>query len=212
MTIQDTLKGIYNTSAFDGSITTDFVSLGDLSPRLKSNKIDYSAAEFPEFKTALTNYIKAVYPEDYNSFSESDLGMMLVELFSYLASVLSYKADMLANENYITSVQAPENLRKLLQLIGVNMRGPISSKSGCTLTLEDDDVLESPNELSILAADRSFSVASNKDSGQLTFTLYAVDGTGDIDMESINISLTQAESLNESGKVFSNLINRINKE
>ena len=206
MTIQDTLKGIYNTSAFDGSITTDFISLGDLSPRLKSNKIDYSAAEFPEFKTALTNYIKAVYPEDYNSFSESDLGMMLVELFSYLASVLSYKADMLANENYITSVQAPENLRKLLQLIGVNMRGPISSKSGCTLTLEDDDVIESPNELSILAADRSFSVASNKDSGQLTFTLYAVDGTGDIDMESINISLTQAESLNESVKVFSNLI------
>ena len=60
MTIQDTLKGIYNTSAFDGSITTDFISLGDLSPRLKSNKIDYSAAEFPEFKTALTNYIKAV--------------------------------------------------------------------------------------------------------------------------------------------------------
>jgi len=203
---QETLKGIYNTSAFDGSITTDFISLGDLTPRVKATKIDYSAAEFPEFREALINYVKAVYPDEYNSFAESDLGMMFVELFSYLASVLSYKADMLANENYITSVESPENLRKLLQLIGVKMRGPISSKAGCTLTLGDDDTVTSASSLTIPALSRSFSVPSNKDSGQLTYTMYTVDGTGDIDMESEIIELTEAESLNAAGKVFSNLL------
>ena len=204
--VQETLKGIYNTSAFDGTIPTDFLALGDLAPSIKANKIDYSAAEFPEFKAALTQYIKSVYPDDYTSFSESDLGMMLVELFAYLASVLSYKADMLANENYITSVQAPENLRKLLQLIGVTMRGPISSKSGCTLTMEDDIIVDGGKELTIAAVDRTFSVTSNKDSGMVSFTMYEVDGTGNVDMESENLTLTQAESLNTAGKIFSNLI------
>ena len=202
----ETLKGIYNTSAFDGSIITDFLSLGDLSPRVKAQKIDYSAAEFPEFRTALVNYIKAVYPDDYSSFAESDLGMMLVELFAYLGTVLSYKADMLANENYITSVERPENLRKLLQLIGVTMKGPISSKSGCTLTVRNDDSVGVGEDLTITPQHRSFSVLSNKDSGQLTFTLYAVDGTGAVDMEAETLTLTSAESLNGDGKVFSNLI------
>tara|TARA_R110002074_G_scaffold211524_1_gene380938 strand:- start:10587 stop:12218 length:1632 start_codon:yes stop_codon:yes gene_type:complete len=208
MTTNDTntVKGIYNTSAFDGSIITDFISQGDLSPRIKANRIDYSAAEFPEFRKALLEYMKAVYPEDYNSFAESDLGMMMVELFAYMGTVLSYKADMLANENFITSVQAPENLRKLLQLIGVSMRGPISSKSGCTLTLDDGDILTGSNEISITPANRSFSVVSNKDSGQLTFTIYPVDGTGAVDMESETLTLAVADSLNTDGKVFSNLI------
>tara|TARA_R110000765_G_scaffold137073_3_gene236495 strand:+ start:334 stop:1959 length:1626 start_codon:yes stop_codon:yes gene_type:complete len=206
MTTTNTLKGIYNTSAFDGSIITDYISVGDLTPHIKSNRIDYSAAEFPEFKDALTNYIKSVYPDDYNSFAESDLGMMIVELFAYMGTVLSYKADMLANENFITSVKAPENLRKLLQLIGVTMRGPISSKSGCTLTVDDDEVLTGTNELSITPANRSISVLSNKDSGQLTFTIYAVDGTGAVDMESQTLTLAVADSLNAQGKIFSNLI------
>jgi|14BtaG_2_1085337.scaffolds.fasta_scaffold00391_6 hypothetical protein len=207
--VQETLKGIYNTSAFDGSITTDFLSLGELSPTAKATKIDYSAAEFPEFKAALINYVKAVYPDDYNTFAESDMGMMFIELFSYLASVLSYKADMLANENYITSVESPENLRKLLQLIGVKMRGPISSKAGCTLTLGDDDTVTAGGDtssLSIPALSRSFSIPSNKDSGSINYTMYEVDGTGNVDMDSEIIELVLSDSLNAAGKVFSNLI------
>ena len=200
-----TIQGSYNLSAFDGTIDTDFLKFGTLTPQIKAGLIDYSAAEFGEYREALMKYLKALYPTDYNSFAESDLGVMLLEMFSYLASVMSYKTDMVANENYITSVQTPENLRKLLQLIGVKMRGPVSSKAGATLDLKEGGAVST--DVVIDFNNRTFSVPSTKDSSMLSFTLYKVDSTGNIkDIDQGPITLIKAESLNGAGAKFSNLI------
>ena len=143
------ITGIFNTSAFDGTISSDFLQLGDLTPQIKSDRVDYSVADFDEYRTALLNYLQAVYPLDYNNFVESDLGVMLVEMFSYLASVLSLKADMIANESFLSSVQSPENLRKLLQLIGIALKGPISAKASGQITLETADILTTGKSVTI---------------------------------------------------------------
>ena len=127
------IQGTYNVSAFDGTVASDFLKIGTLTPKAKAGLIDYSISDFEESREALLKYLKAIYPTEYNSFAESDLGIMLVEMFAYMSSVLSYKTDMIANENFITSVKTPENLRKLLQLIGMKMKGPISSKAGARL-------------------------------------------------------------------------------
>ena len=201
------IVGIFNTSAFDGTIDSDFLKVGDISLKAKASHIDYSSNDFEEYRASLITYLKAVYPDDYNNFVESDLGIMLVEMFAYLASVLSFKADMLANENFISSVQAPENLRKLLQLIGIALKGPVSAKSSCTLTVDSgSEVSEDSDGLIIKNASRSFSVDSNKDTGRLSYTLYKVDQTGTIELTDPNIALKSSESLNEAGLVFSNLI------
>ena len=200
-----TIQGSYNLSAFDGTIASDFLKFGTLTPKAKAGLIDYSASEFEEFRDSLLQYIKAIYPTEYNNFAESDLGVMLVEMFSYMGSVLSYKADMIANENFITSVTTPENLRKLLQLIGVKMRGPISSKAGAIMDLNSGEVTSS--ELSVSFANRTFSVPSTKDSGMLSFTLYKVDNAGSIeDISEGPITLLKGESLNAAGSKYSNLI------
>jgi len=91
------IVGIFNTSAYDGTIDTDFLNIGNLSLDSKASNIDYSIDDFKEYRAAMISYVKAVYPDDYNNFADSDLGVMLVELFAYLASVLSFKADMIAN-------------------------------------------------------------------------------------------------------------------
>ena len=138
---------------------------------------------------------------------ESDLGVMLVEMFSYLASVLSLKADMLANESYLPSVQSPENLRKLLQLIGVSLKGPVSSKASCLVTLETEDTLADGSGIQIAQADRTFSIPSSKDTGLLSYTMYEVNAsTGKIDMTTPILTLTKAESDGGSGATFSNVI------
>tara|TARA_R100000458_G_scaffold16207_3_gene13867 strand:+ start:618 stop:2237 length:1620 start_codon:yes stop_codon:yes gene_type:complete len=200
------ITGIFNTSAFDGTITSDFLQVGNLSPQTKASRIDYSVADFEEYRTALLNYLQAIYPLEYNNFVESDLGIMLVEMFSYLASVLSLKADMLANESYLSSVQSPENLRKLLQLIGIALKGPISAKSSCTATLATADTLVASSTATIAFADRSFSVPNNKDTGLLTYTIYEVDDTGAIDLTTENLVLGYTDSLNNGGSTFSKLI------
>ena len=201
-----TIAGIFNTSAFDGTIASDFLQLGTLTPQIKADRVDYSVADFDEYRTALLNYLKAIYPLEYNNFVESDLGIMLVEMFSYLASVLSLKADMLANESFLSSVQSPENLRKLLQLIGISLKGPISAKASCTTTLDTADILTSGKTATIAFADRSFSVPNNKDTGLLTYTVYEVDDTGAVDLTTENLILGYTDSLNNAGSTFSKLI------
>lgn len=200
------IAGIFNTSAYDGTIDSDFINIGELSLKAKASKVDYSTNDFAEYRESLITYLRAVYPNDYNNFVDSDLGIMLVEMFSYLASVLSFKADMLANENFISSVQSPENLRKLLQLIGIALKGPVSAKSSCTLTVTDDTEVSTTDTFLIKNKDRTFSVASNKDTGLLSYTLYKVDPTGKIDIQAPNIELDVYDSLEDLGYVFSNLI------
>ena len=112
-------ENIYGSSAFDGTVASDFLGLGKVPDILKGESIDFSVADFTEFKTALINYVKSVYPTDYDNFVESDLGVMLIELFAYLASVLSLKADLMANEMYLPTVRTVGNLQKLFNLIGI---------------------------------------------------------------------------------------------
>ena len=200
------ITGIFNTSAFDGTITSDFLQLGALSTQTKASRVDYSAADFDEYRAALLNYLQAIYPLEYNNFVESDLGIMLVEMFSYVASVLSLKADMLANESFLSSVQSPENLRKLLQLIGISLKGPTSAKASCTLTLATADILTAGKTVAIALSDRSFSVPNNKDTGLLTYTIYEVNDTGAIDLVSETLSLSSTDSLNNAGSTFSKVI------
>ena len=126
---------IYNPSGFDGQVTSDFMRLGGIPEALKKDLIDFSVADFDTFKVRLLDYVKSVYPEDYNNFAESDLGVMLVELVAYMSSVLSFKADAIAQENYIATAKTSDSVTKLLELIGVSLRGPVSAKAGCKLTL-----------------------------------------------------------------------------
>jgi len=181
---------IYGTSAFDGTVKSDFLALGIVPENLRSEFIDYSTADFSEFKTSLLNYLKAVYPLDYTNFVESDLGIMLVELFSYLASVISLKSDLLANELYLPTVQTVGNLSKLLNLIGISMKGPIASKATVKATLSPPDSVATGQTITIPLASRSFSVPNSKDGGALFFTLYEVNtSTGEIDLDNPDIVL-----------------------
>ena len=200
------ITGIYNTSAFDGTIASDYISTTELTPQVKASHVDYSPNDFLEYRESLINYLKALYPDDYNNFVESDLGMMLVETFSYLASVLSLKADMLANESYLSTVQSPQNLRKLLQLIGISLKGPTSAKASCELTLPASNALAGSETYTIAQANRTFSVASNRDTGMASFVLYEVDGNGKVDTDAEDLVLSRTESLNNAGASFSQLI------
>ena len=121
---------------FNGTIQSDFLKIPALTDSQKADLIDFAATDFVTIREALVNYIKATYPLDYQNFSESDLGMMLIELISYMGAVMSLKADMLANENFLATARNRNNVKKLLELIGVRMKGPIGSVANATLTLD----------------------------------------------------------------------------
>lgn len=197
-------ESIYNPSGFDGQVTSDFLRLGGIPTALRKDLIDFSTADFDEFKESFNNYVKSVYPNDYNNFVESDLGQMLSELFAYMAAVLSFKADALAQENYIATAKTSEGLLKLLELIGIQIRGSVPAKATCTLTT--DTALQTGESITLGADDRSVDTVSTRDNLPLAYTLYKVGSNGDIDMQSESLTLTEGVDFNADASTVDGLL------
>ena len=189
---------------FNGTIQSDFLKIPSLNDSQKTDLIDFAATDFVTIREALVNYIKATYPLDYQNFSESDLGMMLIEVVSYMGAVMSLKADMLANENFIATARNRNNVKKLLELIGVRMKGPIGSSANATLTLNS---VATNSRIALSQANRTITSLSPEDGGPLNFTIYKiVNGSLDSPITNGGIVLTVEESDNNTSTVWSNLV------
>ena len=158
---------------FKGTASSDFMRVVKDAQINKSTLIDYAGSDFETLRANLIRYIKAVYPLDYNNFVESDLGMMLIELVSYVGSVTSMKADFLANENFLRTARQRNSVKKLLELIGVRLKGPIGAIANATLTL-DTPLSNTPagQFFTIAPEARTVTVASPEDGEQVSYTLY----------------------------------------
>lgn len=174
-------QGVYNVSGFDGSIESDFLKLGEIPDDRKSNLIDYNLKGFDDYRVALQNYLKAVYPLDYNNFASSDLGQMMVEMFAYMGSVLTLRADMTANEMYVDTVKDENNLKRLLQLIGVSMKGPTASRANASLTLPANVSLGAHNVL-ISESQRRINIVNQRSGTPLTYTICQQQTNGSLDL------------------------------
>jgi hypothetical protein len=195
--------------AFKGTVESDFLKLAKVEEVDKQKLINFASTDFLTLRDSLLNYIKAVYPLDYNYFSESDFGMMLIELVSYMGHILSYKADYLANENFLKTARSRESVRNLMQLIGIRMKGPIAAAANASLTLDQPvswSVTGTGSYVTVSAADRVISITSPEDNLPLTYTLYKVSPDGDIDTANANGSIVIYESEKTSANTLTNLV------
>jgi len=210
MTDTNFFDGLYNSSGFDGTVQSDFLRLGLLAAPEKRSLIDYSVITFDEHREAFDNYIKAVYPTDYSNFYNSDLGGMLMDLIAYMGSVISLRTDMIANEMYLPTVKNKTNLTKLLQLIGVSMKGPTSAKATGLVSLTDADKLtDAAHAIVIPFSQRSVAAQNSRDTTPVTYTMYKMSTDGSLNTESTqleDLELTYSESDDTGGREWSNVI------
>jgi len=167
--------------AFSGTVESDFLKLlpSDITDKVKL--IDFSASDFETLRQNLIDYIKATFPLDYNNFESSDFGMLLLEMMAAVGHIQSNKSDYLANENYIGTARSRDSVKKLLELIGVRMKGPISAAANASLAYSTDTVA-APTTLTVSAANRVLSVTSPEDGGSLSYTIYKVNNNGTVDL------------------------------
>jgi len=180
-------EGLYNISGFDGTIESDFLKLGQVPDDRKPDLIDYNINGFDQYRTALQNYLRSVYPLDYNNFAASDLGQMLLEMFAYMASVLALRTDMTANEMYIDTVKNEDNLKRLLELIGVSMKGPTASKATGLLTFPDD--VTPTADVIIPERNRTVQVINERSNVALSYTVTRQFTNGDLDLFSKDLTI-----------------------
>tara|TARA_R110002051_G_scaffold63874_1_gene116239 strand:+ start:1966 stop:3588 length:1623 start_codon:yes stop_codon:yes gene_type:complete len=189
---------------FTGEAKSDFLKDVIIPISKRNSVIDYAATDFLSIRDSIIEYIQAVYPLEYENFSESDLGIMLIEIVAYMGSVFSLKADMLANENYLQTAKLRKNVKKLLGLIGVRMKGPISAAANARITwpwisspwVTGDGEAQATHTIILTPDARVFSITSPEDGAQVSYTLYKVLSNGQVDLsnQTGNISLEGSES------------------
>lgn len=84
---------------------------------------NYLNRDFASLKEDLKSYIKIYYPDEYNDFSESSVGMMLLELNAYVGDILSYHVDKNFNEMFMDSAQNRDSVIRISKNLGYNPRG-----------------------------------------------------------------------------------------
>ena len=189
---------------FSGTIESDFMKLAEIPLGKRAALINFAATDFLSLRNSLIDYAKAVYPTEYKYFVESDLGMMFLELVAYMGSVMSMKADMLANENFLSTANQRASVKKLLELIGIRMKGPLSAAADAQIT--SDQALTAGQTLTITPEQRTIETTSPEDGGALTYTLYkVVNGLVDTVNSAGSMILNFAEGKGANANVFDNV-------
>lgn len=186
--------------AFQGALTSDFFKKVRLDDSKKEALLNFELTDFFTLRNNLVNYIKAAYPLDYNFFVASDMGTMFLELTAAMGHILSYKADYLANENYLTTAKSRNSVRKLLSLIGIRLRGPTSSSANARLTFENAKWGTNTDYVRISSSQRVVTVTSPEDGSQVSFTLYKTSGDGKVifDDPSDDLEIFRSEATTSS--------------
>lgn len=170
--------------AFSGTVTSDFLKYIPSYVDNKEKLIDYSSSDWATIRDSLLSYAKAVYPLDYNNFTESDFGIFLIELMATVGHVQSIKSDYLANENFLRTARSRASVKKLLGLIGIRMKGPIAAAANARITIEVPTGVQNVSSITIPTANRVFSITSPEDNSTVTYTLYKANTDGSIDLQS----------------------------
>lgn len=79
--------------------------------------IDYTSKDFTGFRASLLDYASRQFPE-WQSRSEGDFGVVLVELLAYMGDILSYYGDRLQAEAYLSTATQRLSILQIAELLG----------------------------------------------------------------------------------------------
>lgn len=80
--------------------------------------ISYLNKSFNDFKTSLIDYSKTYFPTSYNDYSEASIGMMFIELASYIGDNLSFYLDTQTQENQLSYTKELDNIINMAYTLG----------------------------------------------------------------------------------------------
>ena len=86
-----------------------------------------STRDYEGFRTDMIEMLKKKIPE-YSDFSQSDAGIVLIELLAYQLDVLSYYNEKVGNEMYLETAQERESVARLCRMLGYTLREATPSR------------------------------------------------------------------------------------
>lgn len=108
-------------------------------------QVNFSAYDFNSIKTALVEYLRQYYPEDFNDYIDSNEYIALIDMISYLGQSLAFRMDLNSQENSLDTATRRESILKLARMLSYKPKRNIASKGLIKITslMCNDDLYDS---------------------------------------------------------------------
>ncbi len=112
-------------------------------------EVKYLNKDFSQFRNSLVEHAKTYFPTTYTDFSDSSIGMMFVEMASYVGDVLSYYVDNTFKETILAYAEETKTVYDIAQSLGYKPKTgvPASCKVNvyCTVPAQGSADSVTPN-------------------------------------------------------------------
>ncbi len=80
--------------------------------------VSFKAYDFSTMRSAMLNYIRENYPENFNDYIESSEFVAIIELLSYLSQSLAFRVDLNTRENFLSTAESRDSILRLANMLG----------------------------------------------------------------------------------------------
>jgi len=103
---------------------------------VRRGRLPYVNKDYDSIRAELLSRIPQL-TNRWTDFNASDLGVVLLELFSGIADMLAYYIDAQAAECYLPTARQRQNIINLCSLIDYRLHGPVAATTRLTFTLAE---------------------------------------------------------------------------
>lgn len=155
--------------------------------------IDYASRDWDTIRSSVIDFLRKRFPRDWTDFTESNIGVALIEAVAYMFDNLSYAVDRSVNENFISTATQRESVARLAALVGYKLTPSTAASVTLITPVGELDGRESPIEIAsgtavqagdvIFEVDRDYTItkvgdmwSTNNSTPSIVAVLGAVEG------------------------------------
>lgn len=97
-------------------------------------EVNLNAFDFTTIRSAMVDYIRRNYPEDFNDWIESSEFVALIDLLAYLGQSLAFRTDINARENFLDVARRRESILRLARSLSYNAKRNYPARGLAKLT------------------------------------------------------------------------------
>ena len=131
---------------------------------MANTTLQYIRVDYQSHKDAILQRIRSRYPLLWTDFSNSNFGVILVDIIAWSMATFGYIVNRIAGENYITTMTLRESAVRIGALVNYKLRGPVSAVVACQAVVPND----SPSRILNITIPKGTQVKTN-DGNNLVF-------------------------------------------
>ncbi len=98
------------------------------------SQVNFQAYDFDSIRTALVDYVRTNYPENFNDYIESSEFIAIIEMLAYLSQSLAFRMDLNSRENFLETAERRDSVFKLARMLGYNPKRNIPASGLMKIT------------------------------------------------------------------------------